>query len=98
MDFIWTDKVDNSDYVVADDINYVANSVSTINNTLNEHVKTYDSFSMTVNERINGLANGYSSLYSDVEKKASTDLSNVEDSVFLAKINAVLADGDEVSY
>lgn len=30
--------------------------------------------------------------------KAQYDLSNVENSVFLEKINAVLANGDEVSY
>lgn len=30
--------------------------------------------------------------------KAGKDLANVDDSVFLAKLNSVLPDGDEVSY
>lgn len=55
-----------------------------------------------INEQISnikGQLNVYGAVLTNLENgKAGKDLSNVEDSVFLEKINAVLADGDEVSY
>lgn len=55
-----------------------------------------------INEQISsieGQLNTYGTVLTNLENgKAGKDLSNVENSVFLEKINAVLADGDEVSY
>ena len=37
-------------------------------------------------------------VFPSINRRAERDLSNVDDEVFLAKINAVLSNGDEVSY
>lgn len=88
MDFLWTNKENNQDDVLAEDINYIASSIG----TLNENVKTLE-------ENLQNQVNTYGVALTNLEnEKAGKDLSNVEDSVFLDKINAVLADGDEVSY
>lgn len=130
MEFIWADKVDGQDDVLAEDINYIASAVGSVNTSLTDISTRVNDLEKTTgnvvsvngkvgevvlnasdvdaptNEEVNtqissieGQLNTYGTVLTNLENgKAGKDLSNVENSVFLEKINAVLADGDEVSY
>lgn len=130
MEFIWTDKVDGQDDVLAEDINYIASAVGSVNTSLTDISTRVNDLEKTTgnvvsvngkvgevvlnasdvdaptNEEVNtqissikGQLNTYGVVLNNLENsKAGKDLANVENSVFLAKLNSVLPDGDEVSY
>lgn len=130
MEFIWADKVDGQDDVLAEDINYIASAVGSVNTSLTDISTRVNDLEKTTgnvvsvngkvgevvlnasdvdaptNEEVNtqisnikGQVDTYAVVLNNLENsKADKDLANVDNSVFLAKLNSVLPDGDEVSY
>lgn len=108
MGFNWTDKQNGIDEIIAEDINAIAHEAirlekdkaeSDLSNVSDEDFKIKAEGAGVVGavSSVNGKTGDVELTASDVGAARNT-LSNVSDDDFLAKLNAVLPDGDEVSY